>query len=197
LASTISLPEKAKKPKAVAAEAARCPPEIAKGTSATNVAEEERKMPSLPKYAAVPREVFGAGPVAVEESVAVEAVEAQGVAAEKMEEVEDEDKEDEDGDDDSASGNDVKEESGNEGSEYAPDSSDGDGTVHLSDDVDNLPDEVKPSQMKRFPVHLIFRSFPLLRPCWLSRERRGRRFLMVMSIAFSCSAMMRWRRLLH
>jgi hypothetical protein len=32
----------------------------------TNVAEKERKIPSLPKYAAVPREVFRAGPVVVE-----------------------------------------------------------------------------------------------------------------------------------
>jgi len=66
LASTVSTMEKAKKPKAVAAEGAPCPPEVAKGTSATNVAEKERKIPSLPKYAAVPREVFRAGPVAVE-----------------------------------------------------------------------------------------------------------------------------------
>jgi len=43
-----------------AAEGAPCPPEVAKGTSATNVAEEERKTSSLPKYAALPREVFGA-----------------------------------------------------------------------------------------------------------------------------------------
>jgi len=122
LASGVSIPEKAKKPKAVAAEAAVLSPppaEVAKGTSATRVAEEERKMPSLPKYAAVPREVFRAGPVAVEVApslVAVKAVEAQGVAGEKMEEVEDEDKEDKDGDDDSASGDDDEEESGNEGS---------------------------------------------------------------------------------
>jgi hypothetical protein len=57
LASALSLPEKAKKPKAVAAEAAVSSPGVAKGASTTNVAEEERKMPSLPKYAAVLRDV--------------------------------------------------------------------------------------------------------------------------------------------
>jgi len=66
-------------------------------------------MPALPKYAAVPREVFGAGAVPVEESVAVEAVEAQGVAGEKLEEAEDKDKEDDDVDDDSGSGDDEEE----------------------------------------------------------------------------------------
>jgi len=110
--------EKATKPKsaAVAAEGAPLGAEVAKGTSASNVAEEERKMPTLPKYAAVPREVFGAGAVPVQELVAVEAIEAQGVAGEKLEEAEDKDKEDEDGDDDSASGDDDEEELGNEGS---------------------------------------------------------------------------------
>jgi hypothetical protein len=60
LTVALSLPEKAKKPKAVAAEAAEAAvssPGVAKGASATNVAEEERKMPSLPKYAAVLRDV--------------------------------------------------------------------------------------------------------------------------------------------
>ena len=33
LASGVSVPEKAKKPKGVAAEAAPCPPEVAKGTT--------------------------------------------------------------------------------------------------------------------------------------------------------------------
>jgi hypothetical protein len=75
LASGISVPEKAKKPKGVAAETAISsvsspPAEVAKGTSASNVAEEEWKMPALPKYAAVPREVFEAKAVPVEESVA-------------------------------------------------------------------------------------------------------------------------------
>jgi hypothetical protein len=93
---------------------------LPKGTSATLVAEEEQKMPALPKYTAVPREVFGAGPVAVEVAPLVKAIEAQGVAGEKLEEAEDEDKEDEDGDDDSASRDDEEEESGNEGSKYAP-----------------------------------------------------------------------------
>ena len=46
----------AKKPKAVAAEGAPLVAEVAKGTSATNVAEEEWKMSSLPKYVAVPTE---------------------------------------------------------------------------------------------------------------------------------------------
>jgi hypothetical protein len=123
--------EKAKKPKAVSEEAAvlsPCPPEVAKGTSATNVAEEERKMPLLPKYAAVPREVFRAGPVAVEagevapSSVAVEApndVEEgyKGGDAEKTEEVEDKDKDDKDDEDDYASGDDEKEEEGNDASD--------------------------------------------------------------------------------
>jgi hypothetical protein len=66
LASGVSVPEKAKKPKGVAAEkvilSVLSPPaEVAKRTSATNVAEEEWKMPAMPKYAAVPKEVFGAG----------------------------------------------------------------------------------------------------------------------------------------
>jgi len=68
LASAVSMVEKANKPKsaAVAAEGASLIAEVAKEISATNVAKEERKMPALPKYAAVPREVFGAGPVAAE-----------------------------------------------------------------------------------------------------------------------------------
>jgi len=44
LASAISTMEKAKKPKVVSEEAAvssPCPPEVAKGTSATNVAEDD------------------------------------------------------------------------------------------------------------------------------------------------------------
>jgi Mrp family chromosome partitioning ATPase len=71
LASGVSVPEKAKKPKGVAAETAILlvsspPAEVGKKTSASNVAEEERKMPALPKYAAVPRKVFEAGAVPVE-----------------------------------------------------------------------------------------------------------------------------------
>jgi hypothetical protein len=61
LASGVSVPEKAKKPKVVAAEAAVLsvsspPAEVAKGASPskTNVVEEEQKMPALPKHAAVP-----------------------------------------------------------------------------------------------------------------------------------------------
>jgi len=74
LASAISMGEKAKKPKAVPEEAAfssPCSAKVAKGTSATNVAEDERKIPALLKYVAVPREVFGAAsvvPVAGEEA---------------------------------------------------------------------------------------------------------------------------------
>jgi len=82
LASAVSMVEKTTKPKsvAVAAEGAPLGAEVAKGTSATNVVGEERKMPALPKYAAVPRAVFEAG-----------GVEAQGSAADKMEEIEEED----------------------------------------------------------------------------------------------------------
>jgi hypothetical protein len=114
VASGISVPQKAKKPKGVAAETAILsvsspPAEVAKGTSASNVAEEEQKMPALPKCAAVPREVIGAGAVPAEvKAVAplVKAVEAQGVAEEKLEEAEDENKDDDDDDDDSGSGDD-------------------------------------------------------------------------------------------
>jgi len=93
VASGVSVPEKAKKPKGVAAEAAVSSvlspsAEVGKEPSASNVAEEEQKMPALPKYAAVPREVFGAGAVPVEQSVAVEAVKGQGVAVENLEEAE-------------------------------------------------------------------------------------------------------------
>jgi hypothetical protein len=136
----------AKKPKVVPAEAAVLSvlsPGVAKGTSAANVAEEERKMPILPMYAAVPKVVLGA-----------RGVEAQGTAADKMElivkeadnkdqkkeEEKKKEKEDYGTDDDSASGDDDDEESGNEESEYNPDGSAGDGTVNLADDVDNLPD---------------------------------------------------------
>jgi hypothetical protein len=91
LASGVSVPEKAKKPKLVAAEAAVLsvlspPAEVAKGASPskTNVVEEERKMPALPKHGAVPRAAFGAG-----------GFEAQGVAADTMEEVKEKEKEEE------------------------------------------------------------------------------------------------------
>jgi len=60
VASGVSVPEKAKKPKGVATvttilPVSSPPAEVAKETSASNVAEEEQKMPALPKYAAVPR----------------------------------------------------------------------------------------------------------------------------------------------
>ena len=101
LASGVSVPEKAKKPKGVAAETAISlvsspPAEVGKETFASNVAEEEQKMLALPKCAAVAREVIGAGAVPVEQSVGVEAVEGQGVAGEKLEEAEDENKDDDD-----------------------------------------------------------------------------------------------------
>jgi hypothetical protein len=151
LASTVSTVEKSKKPTsaAVAAEGAPLVAEVAKGTSETNVAEEERKMPALPKYVAVPREVFGAGPVAAEVAPLVKAVKAQSVAGETLEEAEDEDKEDEDGDDDSASGDEEEEELGNEGSKYAPVEEGSEGAVNLTDDAvapDNPPDKVKCSE---------------------------------------------------
>ncbi|MFN9982444.1 MAG: hypothetical protein ACK53Y_21130, partial [bacterium] len=84
MASTVSTVEKTTKPKsaAVAAECAPLVAEVSKGSSATNVVEEERKMPALPKHAAVPRAAFGAGED-----------EAQGVAADTMEEVKEKEKE--------------------------------------------------------------------------------------------------------
>jgi hypothetical protein len=128
VASIVSVPEKAKKPKGVAAEtgislASSTPAEVGKGTSVSNVAEEEQKMPALPKCAAVPREVIGAGAVPAEvKAVAplVKAVEAQGVAGEKLEEAE-ENKDDDDDDDDSGGSYDDEDvESGDKESEYAP-----------------------------------------------------------------------------
>jgi hypothetical protein len=122
LASGVSVPEKAKKPKGVAGETtilsvSSPPAEVGKETSASNVAEAEQKMPTLPKCAAVPREVIGAGAVPVEQSVAVESVKGQGVAGEKLEEAE----ENKDDDDDSGGGDDDEDvESGDEESEYAP-----------------------------------------------------------------------------
>jgi hypothetical protein len=83
---------------------------------------------------------------------------------------------DDDSDDASVSGDSEEDESGEEGGEYNPDGSAGDGTVNLlADDIDNLSHNNKPLQRKRFPVHLISLSFPLLRPFWLSRERRESR----------------------
>jgi hypothetical protein len=95
LASGVSVPEKAKKPKGVVAEAAvssvSSPP--AKEPSASNVAEEEQKMPALPKCAASPKEANGAGALRAEPSVVVEAVKGHGVAGEKLDEAEDKEKE--------------------------------------------------------------------------------------------------------
>jgi hypothetical protein len=179
LASGVSVLEKARKPKGVAAETAILlvlspPAEVAKGTSASNVAEEERKMPALPKYAAVPREVFGAGAVPVEESVAVEAVEAQGVAGEKLEEADDKDKEEDDDDDDSGSGNNEEEDLGNEGSEYAPAEECAEGTNNLADDAvapDNPPDKVKPVQKVSNPFDLPI--LPIAKTLLVKKGKKG------------------------
>jgi hypothetical protein len=183
LPSGVSVLEKAKKPKGVATETAISsvsspPTEVAKGTSASNVAEEERKMPTLPKYAAVPREVFGAGAVPVEESVAVEAVEAQGVAGEKLEEAEDKDKEDDD--DDSGSSDNEEEDSGNEGNEYAPAEQGSEGTVNLADDAvapDNLPDKVKPVQKVTSPFDLLI--LPIAKTLLVKQGKKGKKGNMV------------------
>jgi len=166
VASDVSVPEKAKKPKGVAAvttilSVSSPPAEVGKETSASNVAEEEQKLPALPKYAAVPREVFGAGAVQVEQSVAVEAVKGQVVAGEKLEEAEEnakENKDDDNDDDDSGSGdNDEDVESGDEESEYAPPEDGSEGTVNLAEVAiapDNPPDKVKPVQKVSSPFDL-------------------------------------------
>jgi len=104
----------------------------------------------------VPREVFGAGAVPVEQSVAVEAVEGQGVAGEKLEKAE-ENKDDDDDDDDSGGDDDEVEESGDEESEYAPPEDGSEGTVNLAEDAvapDNPPDKVKPVQKVSSPFDL-------------------------------------------
>jgi hypothetical protein len=167
VASGVSVPKKAKKPKGVAAVTtillvSSPPAEVGKEASASNVAEEEQKMPALPKYAAVPTEVFGAGAVPVEQSVAVEAVKRQGVAGEKLEEAEENAKEnkdddDDDGDDSGGDENDEDVESGNEESEYAPPEDGSEGTVNLAEDTvapDNPPDKVKPVQKVSSPFDL-------------------------------------------
>jgi hypothetical protein len=182
LASGVSVPEKAKKPKGVVAEAAVSsvsspPAEVAKGASPskTNVVEEERKMPALPKHAAVPR------------------VEAQGVAADTMEEVkkkekdeeqneeeqkEEEENHDEDDDDDSGGGgdNDEDEESGEEDSDYAPpeDGSEGTGTVTLADDVDNLPDVVKPSGKEKVSSPFDAPILPIAKTMVVKQGKKGK-----------------------
>jgi hypothetical protein len=181
LVSAVSTVEKTTTPKsaAVAAEGAPLGAEVAKGTSASKVVEEERKMPALPKYAAVPRAVFGAG-----------GVEAQGSAADKVEEIEEEDenkeedkkeeekkkedKEDEDGDDDSASGDEEEEESGDEGSEYAPAEDGSEGTVNLADDAvapDNPPDKVKPVQKVSSPFDLPI--LPIAKTLLVKKAKKG------------------------
>jgi hypothetical protein len=129
----------------------------------------------------VPREVFGAGPVAAEVvAVAplVKAVEAQGVAGEKLEEAEDEDKEDKDGDDDSASGDDEEEELGNEGSKYAPAEEGSEGTVNLADDAvapDNPPDKVKPVQKVSSPFDLPI--LPIAKTLLVNQGKKGKMVL--------------------
>jgi hypothetical protein len=194
LASTVSTVEKTTKPKsaAIAAEGAPLGAEVAKGTSASNVVEEERKMPALPKYAAVPRAVFG-----------VREVEAQGTAAEKMEEIEEEeenkeeekkeeekkkeDKEDNEGNDDSASGDEEEEESGDEGSENAPAEDGSEGTVNLADDavaLDNPPDKVKPAQKVSSPFDLPI--LPIAKTLLVKKGKKGNSVMTVMTKALSC-----------
>jgi hypothetical protein len=186
LASAVSTVEKATKPKsaAVAAEGTPLGAEVAKGASATNVAEEERKMPALPKYAAVPRAVFRAG-----------GVEAQGVAADKMEEIEEEEdkkeedkkeedkknedqeeeeKAEEDSDNDSVSGDNEEEESVDEGSDYNPDSSSGHGTVHLADDIDNLPDDKKPSPKEKVSSPFDLPILPIAKTFLVKQGKKGK-----------------------
>jgi hypothetical protein len=175
----VSVPEKAKKPKGVAAEAAVSsvsspPAEVAKGASPskTNVVEEERKMPALPKHAAVPRAAFGAG-----------GVEAQGVAADMMEEVKEKEKEeeenhDEDDEDDSSGGgdDDEDEDSGEEDSDYAPpeDGSEATGTVIIADDVDNLPDVVKPSQKEKVSSPFDAPILPIAKTMLVKQGKKGK-----------------------
>jgi hypothetical protein len=106
VASGVSVPEKAKKPKGVAAETAISSvlspsAEVGKEPSASNVAEEEQKMTALPKCAALPKEAIGAGAVPAEQSVGVETVEGQGVAGEKLEEAEDNKDDDDEEDEES------------------------------------------------------------------------------------------------
>jgi hypothetical protein len=76
LTFAVSLPEKAKNPKAVAAEVTPLSPppnlaDVAKGTSsATNVVEDDRKIAVLPEYAAKPRvAITGAASVVAGEEV--------------------------------------------------------------------------------------------------------------------------------
>jgi hypothetical protein len=180
VASGVSVPEKAKKPKGVAAEAAVSSvlspsAEVGKEPSASNVAEEEQKMPALPKCAAVARDVIGAGPVAAE--VGDEAVEGQGVAGEKLEEAE-ENKDDDDDEDDSGGDDDEEEEkSDDEGSEYAPLEDGSEGTVILADDavahIDNLPDVVKPSQKEKVSSPFDLPILPIAKTMLVKKGKKG------------------------
>ena len=166
LASAVSTVEKTTKPKsaAVAAEGAPLVAEVSKGSSATNVVEEERKMPALPKYVAVPRAVFGAG-----------GVEAQGGAADKMEEVKEKEKEDDNDNDDSGGSNvEEEEELGDDRSKYNPDGSAGDGTVNLAVDADNLPDEVKPSQQEKVSSPFDLHILPIAKNMLVKQGKKGK-----------------------
>ena len=185
LASGLSVPEKAKKPKGVVAEAAvssvSSPP--AKEPSASNVAEEEQKMPALPKCVAVAKEAIGAGAVPAEESVAVAplvtAVEAQGVPGDKLEEAEDENKDDDDDANDSGSDEDDEDsESGDEGSDYVPPEDGSVGTVILADDtmahVDNLPDKGKPSQKEKVSSPIDLPILPIAKTMVVKQGKKGK-----------------------
>jgi len=190
LASGVSVPEKAKKPKGVVAEAAVSsvsspPAEVAKGASPskTNVVEEERKMPALPKCVAVAKEAIGAGAVPAEESVAVAplvtAVEAQGVPGDKLEEAEDENKDDDDDANDSGSDEDDEDsESGDEGSDYVPPEDGSVGTVILADDtmahVDNLPDKGKPSQKEKVSSPFDLPILPIAKTMVVKQGKKGK-----------------------
>jgi len=132
-------------------------------------------MPALPKCAASPKEAIGAGAVPSEQSVGVEAVKGQGVAGEKLEEAE-ENKDDDDDDDDSGGDDDEDEESGDEESEYAPpeDGSEGTGTVTLADDVDNLPDVVKPSGKEKVSSPFDAPILPIAKTMLVKQGKKGK-----------------------
>jgi len=195
LASALSMMEKAKKPKAVATEATLSSPpppaEVAKGTSGTNVVEDERKIAALPKYAAVPRVVIGAAsvePVAVEEvlqessSIAKPPSSVAGIEDTKKVEdnedgVEGTDKADDDEDEEIEKAEDDDDEDGtnDEDSEYAPagDGSNGDGTVDIAEDTDNLPDKVKLGQKVSSPFDLLI--LPIARNLLVKKGKKGKK----------------------
>jgi hypothetical protein len=87
----------------------------------------------------------------------------------------DEEKEEEDGDDDSVSSINEEEESVNEGSHYNPDGSAGDGTVHLADDVDNLPDQVKPSHKEKVSSPFDLPILPIAKTLLVKQEKKGKK----------------------